>query len=58
VFFPDFFGFEWLKWAFLLWAIPFLFVSDIQMTYKEGKKKCEKEGKKEGKRIVKSRSGM
>ena len=41
VFFPDFFGFEWLKWTFTLWATLFLLSDDIHMTYKEGKKESE-----------------
>ena len=42
VFFTDFFGFECLKWTFILWATLFLFFNDIHMTYEEGKEECEK----------------
>ena len=43
VFFPHFFGFEWLRWAFTLWVVLFLMVDDIQMTYEEGKQECERQ---------------
>ena len=41
VFFPHFFGFEWLRWAFTSWIVLFLMVDDIQMMYEEGKQECE-----------------
>ena len=42
VFFPDFFGFEWLKWTFILWAALFLVFDGSHKTCKEGKKESEK----------------
>ena len=37
VFFPRFFGFEWLRWAFTSWVIIFLMVDDVEMTRDEGR---------------------
>ena len=48
VFFPDFFGFECLKWTFIVWATLFICFDDSHMTYKEGKKESEKNRFKSG----------
>ena len=40
LFFPNFFGFEWLKYLFYIWLALFLLFNDIQMTYQEGQKAC------------------
>ena len=35
VFFPRFFGVQWLKWVFLSWVIIFCFCDDVEMTNDE-----------------------
>ena len=43
VFFPRFFGLEWLRWAFASWLIIFLMVDDVEMTRDEGREERQRQ---------------
>ena len=43
VFFPRFFGLEWLRLAFTSWVIIFLMVDDVEMTCDEGRQERQRQ---------------